>query len=81
MSINIIELICFAWFIVNFEPLQQILKGQTPKFKFKEILSCIKCCTFWLTLILTFDLFFAATASCIAYIIFDRLLNLLPYKF
>lgn len=80
MLINIIEYICIGWFIVNFEPLQNLIKGQIPKFKLKEIFYCIKCCTFWTTLLLSFDFGLAATASCFAYLIFDRLLDLIPIK-
>jgi hypothetical protein len=63
-----IWIIC--WVITRFEPLQMVLELLPNKLLwnlFKLLITCLKCLTFWVTLIWTEDIF---SASLIAFISF-----------
>jgi len=40
----------------------------------KEALYCVKCCAFWLTLLVTFNLYYAAISALLA-VIFNYIIN------
>jgi len=86
--IDILAYTSIGWFIVNFTPIQKILDYTTallitnnPKYflltilplSIRKILSCSKCTSFWLTLILTQDIYLSASASLLAFIISNNL--------
>jgi hypothetical protein len=61
-----------AWFITNFEPITQHTEGLYSKYFNSpirigfEILTCFKCLSFWLVLIITWNPLYALGASFIA---------------
>ncbi len=76
----IIYLISVSWFVTNtsemLEIVNQFLKGFKKGLKFLAIhLTCIKCVSFWLTLIFTMDFCFATFVSLLAYILDAKVLN------
>jgi hypothetical protein len=70
-----IKAILIAWLLTNFEPFQKLLytinewiKNKTIRFIYEyvyQILSCIKCTSFWLTLIMTLNIYLAILAAII----------------
>lgn len=63
-----IWIIC--WFITHFEPLHMILELLPNKLVynlFKLLLTCLKCVSFWMTLIWTKDIFLAALMAFISF--------------
>jgi len=77
--IYIIKPILLAWFIANFEPGQQLIdkvyKHLPKRVGFtRTYLECFKCLSFWITLIMTGDIYIAILYSIIAYI-YTRLIN------
>jgi hypothetical protein len=71
-----------GWLFANFEPLQEALKPIKNKisdkyyivFYLKTAVSCHKCLSFWITLLLTSNIVLAAAAAFLAYV-FDKLIN------
>ena len=70
---DIITLVLAGWFISSIEVsvhLKSIKKDWTNIIKtFRYILNCIKCCTFWISLIYTGDFTTALICSFIAYLL------------
>lgn len=59
-----------SWFITRFEPLQMILELLPNKLiynLFKLLVTCLKCVSFWITLIMTEDIFLAALIAFISF--------------
>ena len=77
--IQLIKPLLLAWFISNFEPGQQLI-DKVYKYIPKRLqptrtyLECFKCLSFWITLIMTGDIYIAILYSIIAYI-YTRLIN------
>jgi hypothetical protein len=75
----IIKGFLLAWFIADFQPLQDFLKGIKDKISDKYILifylktavSCQKCLALWLTLTISGDLYISLLTSFITYL-YDR---------
>jgi len=71
-----------GWLISNFEPLQELLSKIKNKisdkyfivFYLKTSVSCHKCLSFWSTLIMSGNIWLAASASIIAFT-FEQLIN------
>ncbi len=65
-----------SWFFVQFSPIQNLLSFLPQKIGFiKTALSCLKCMTFWLTLIISTNPLTAITASFIAFILDKHIIN------
>ena len=80
---NLLALIPLAWFIVNFEPLQATIDyffkykpTNTLAIHIHSALGCIKCMSFWLTLICTFDFILACQAALLSFILDECLQKL-----
>lgn len=66
-----------GWFLSNFEPLQEIIRLINNKISDKYWLvmylkiaaTCQKCLTFWSTLIITQNIYYAITSSIIVVVI------------
>ena len=69
-----------GWLTASFEPLQELLKPIKNKisdkyylvFYLKTAVSCHKCLSFWITLLLTGNIVLAAAAAFFAYV-FDKI--------
>lgn len=83
ITIEIIKaatLIChgflLGWILAYFEPLQELIRIITKRlsdkyfvvFYLKTAVSCFKCLSFWSTLILTTNLYYAIAASFFAFL-------------
>jgi hypothetical protein len=70
-----IKLFAIAWFVTNFELLQDFLEALYGKHfifdQFLNVATCFKCLTFWLVLIGTFNPFYAIFAAMTA-VLYDR---------
>lgn len=77
-----IKIIAFSWFFTHFEPLQYFIDRLATFFVFKtsgtkrhivdlihSALGCMKCISFWISLVVTGDFFTACLTSLIAYTI------------
>lgn len=62
-----ISTLFISWFIVYFQPLQDWFDRYIVNETLREVLQCIKCMTFWTTLILTGNIVLAMALSMIAY--------------
>lgn len=62
-----ISTLFLSWFIVYFQPLQNLFDRYIVNQTIREALECIKCVTFWTTLILTGNIVLAMALSMIAY--------------
>lgn len=76
---NLIAPLLYAWFLANFEPLQNkidfIFKYIPNYLQFTRLyFSCFKCISFWLTLFMTGSFTTAILFSLIAYT-YDRIIN------
>jgi len=85
-----LEGLLVGWFLVYFEPFKKVIKEGNI---FYKIFSCLKCSSFWMTLliyisinILNFNLFvlkdafiFSIINSIIGYV-YERIDNLIPVK-
>jgi hypothetical protein len=68
----IIKILLLAWFISTFEPLEWLLNGIKNiwiKITLIAITGCWKCCSLWIGLLMTGDIWTALTASVIASIL------------
>lgn len=75
----LIKIILLTWFITHFEPIQTLLdsvyKYLPKRIQFtRSYAGCFKCVTFWITLLLTFNIFYAIGLSIIAYT-YDRIMS------
>lgn len=69
MILIVIKILLLAWFISSFEPLQwllQLIPYNLPKLILIAITGCFKCCSFWLGLLLSFDIWISLEAALIA---------------
>lgn len=67
--ILIIKILLLAWFISEFQPIQwllQLIPYKLPKLILIAITGCFKCCSFWLGLLLSFDIWISLEAALIA---------------
>ena len=73
--ITIFHLILITWFIINFEPGQNIFYRITERWnnfftnEMFNVLSCPKCLGFWLTLSCSFNFYYAVIVSIISYML------------
>lgn len=61
-----------AWMFVNFTPLQKFIDKQIRPYLFKQeyisnALSCLMCLSFWITLLISLNIFTAIAAAFLAY--------------
>jgi hypothetical protein len=59
-----------SWLITRFEPLQMLLEALPNKLLynlFKLLITCLKCVSFWMTLIITKDIFMASGMAFISF--------------
>jgi hypothetical protein len=71
MYYNILDIFAFAalgfMFARWFEPIQWVKDKLIPNFKYKYVLYCSKCTTFWGTLLYTHDIRVAVISAVLAY--------------
>lgn len=70
-AIIIFKCLLLAKFITSFEPFQwliDLLPNNIGKYILVVLTSCLKCCAFWTTLLISGDIFIAAGAFYIAYL-------------
>lgn len=63
---QLINTFCLAWVILHFEPLQKLinkLPESAVKFYTQSLFSCLMCTSFWLSLILTHNIFTASISA------------------
>ena len=71
-----------SWFITRFEPLQMVLELLPNKLipnLFKLLVTCLKCVTFWLTLIYTQNIVFASGMAFISFF-YDKFIGPIERK-
>lgn len=78
MVITLIKILALAWFISTFKPLHQFIDFIKSLIKnslvyiitdtLHEMISCQKCCSFWIGLIFTQSIWFAIAAAFTAYV-------------
>ena len=80
---NILTYIAIAWFLVNFEPLQLLIDLMFRKIKFSNLslylhssATCIKCISFWLTLLCTWSFIEATIVALLSFILQECLQKL-----
>lgn len=59
-----------SWFITRFEPLQMVLELLPNKLLynlFKLLISCLKCVSFWITLLYTENLILASAIAFVSF--------------
>lgn len=74
IMIILIKSFLFSWFITRFEPLQMIIEALPNKLVWnmiKLLFSCSKCLVFWVTTIMTGDIFIASGMS-LFMVIFEK---------
>ena len=79
----ILKLLLLSNFIVNFTPLQwiiELLPDNMIKWLLIVITTCYRCNSFWLSLIITHDIYLSAGISFIAFIYSKVEERLLPQK-
>jgi len=74
---NIYTYFILAWLITHFDPFKQVMthipyKKMKPLFRFifssiDKVISCMMCCSFWLTLLLSGNIILAASMSFIGF--------------
>lgn len=77
-----IKLFLLAWVITRFEPIQIVLELIPDNLVFnllKLLVSCLKCVSFWLVLIFTYDIFLASGMAFIAFW-YDKLISPIENK-
>lgn len=77
--INQLHPLLIAWLIANFEPLQTLItklyKYIPIRLKFtRTYLECFKCLSFWITIIMTQDIYLGIIFAIVAYV-YTRLMN------
>ena len=80
----IINSLLIGWFISHFEPVQSFLdkvyKLLPERLQFtRTYMGCFKCLTFWITLLMTFNIYTAILFSMIAYT-YDRVMSSIKIK-
>lgn len=81
-TILMIKLFLLAWVITRFEPIQIVLELIPDNLVFnllKLLVSCLKCVSFWLVLIFTYDIFLASGMAFIAFW-YDKLISPIENK-
>ena len=71
-----------SWFITRFEPLQMILELMPNKLLpnlFKLLITCLKCTSFWLTLIYTQNIVLASGMAFISFF-YDKFIGPIERK-
>ena len=66
-----------GWWVSNFIPLQNLLTKAKPYLYFEYLksgISCFKCLSLWIVLLMTMDIYAAIAAAVIAYT-FERIMN------
>lgn len=81
-TILIVKALCIAFVITRFQPIQWVMEALLTKTKnnlilllIDQLLTCLKCCTFWLALLMTGDIFLASVAFIIAFV-YDKNLSM-----
>lgn len=67
---TLISIWLVSWFITRFEPLQMILELLPNKLLynlFKLLITCLKCLTFWITLVYTQNIVLASAMAFISF--------------
>jgi hypothetical protein len=70
MDLTLIKIFLLSWVITRFEPIQWVGELLPDNLLFniiKTLLTCLKCCSFWLTLIWTGDIFQASLMAFIGF--------------
>lgn len=70
MITTITEAFLLAWLITGFDPLKKLINfipEGVVKFYTQTLFGCLKCCSFWVCLILSGNIFLAAGTAFIAY--------------
>jgi|WetSurMetagenome_2_1015567.scaffolds.fasta_scaffold81271_4 hypothetical protein len=70
--IQIIKVLLLANVIVNFSPINwlvELIPNSLPKYILVLLTSCLKCCSFWLGLVITHDIWISSLIYLIASII------------
>jgi hypothetical protein len=71
-----------SWFITRFEPLQMVLELMPNKLLpnlFKLLITCLKCVSFWLTLLYTGNIVFASGMAFISFF-YDKFIGPIERK-
>lgn len=71
-----------SWTITHFEPFHMVLELLPNKLipnLIKLLLTCLKCVTFWLSLILTHDIYVASTLCFVAFF-YDKFIGPIERK-
>ncbi len=70
MILLILKSLLLAWLITGFDPLKRLINlipEGIVKFYTQTLFSCLKCCSFWVCLMLSGNIFLAAGTAFIAY--------------
>lgn len=65
----LLTLIPIAWWLIEFEPLQATIDRIPMSSWLRDAFSCLKCVSFWLTLIVSFDFILSCQAALLAYLL------------
>lgn len=68
--LSILKPLILAWFITKFEPLKMVisfLPETAIKFMLQLLFGCLMCCSFWVTLITTNDIYLSSLSAFIGY--------------
>ena len=83
LRMNILTYIAISWFLVNFEPLQLLIDSIFRKIRYSNLAiylhssaSCIKCVSFWLTLLCTWSFVQATIVALLSFILQECLQKL-----
>ena len=77
MIIILIKIVLLAFLITQFEPIRwllNLLPSNLITAILTLLLTCLKCCSFWIGLIMTLDIYMAASAFVIGFIL-DKVLE------
>lgn len=66
---TLLTLIPIAWWLIEFEPLQATIDRIPMSSWLRDAFSCVKCVSFWLTLIVSFDFILSCQAALLAYLL------------
>ena len=80
--IILIKVFLLSWFITRFEPLQMITDTLPDKLVYnliKLMVGCLKCVTFWTTIIMTQDVFIASGMAMFG-LLYDKLIGPIENK-
>ena len=79
---TLISIWIVSWFITRFEPLQMLLEFVPNKLipnLFKLLITCLKCTSFWITLIYTQNIVFASGMAFISFF-YDKFIGPIERK-